>query len=379
MIKKTSRPKVITLFILLCVLAFFCRGWWLHNLSYCLPVRNASVHASGEKHRLLFKPKNPKLIRVLVLSGGGVRGLVSLEVLKAIEKKAHEPIADLFDLFVGTSTGAIAEASLLKPNEKGQPEYTTGQVIEFYHSLSKEVFRRSWVYRLETLNGLLGPKYPSEQKYQIFNNRFKGLEFNQLIKPMLIPTYSLNSAIPIQFSNWGKESYRYYVKDLLMAATAPPTIFRPIYMHVMRRDHDEELVDGAIYANNPSLIALGVVLSRFPHAKYVFVHVGTGIKAPHLQVAQVSHWGLFNWSTNIMNVVLNANSINADKTMEYTDSHLNTLRYVDFNSALPEKLWAIDDTSKGTQRALKKFGRSIVHAHQKQLDAVVKLLKRDKA
>ena len=45
--------------------------------------------------------------KVLCLDGGGIRGLVQLEILRTIEELTHRKIVDLFDWIVGTSTGGI--------------------------------------------------------------------------------------------------------------------------------------------------------------------------------------------------------------------------------------------------------------------------------
>ncbi|VEL32916.1 unnamed protein product, partial [Protopolystoma xenopodis] len=51
----------------------------------------------------------PHGIRVLSLDGGGIRGLITIQTLRAIERAAHQPIRDLFDWIIGmrTSTGGI--------------------------------------------------------------------------------------------------------------------------------------------------------------------------------------------------------------------------------------------------------------------------------
>lgn len=53
-------------------------------------------------------------IRILSLDGGGIRGIVQLEVLREIEGVLgnHFSIADFFDLIVGTGTGAIIAGAL---------------------------------------------------------------------------------------------------------------------------------------------------------------------------------------------------------------------------------------------------------------------------
>jgi len=41
----------------------------------------------------------------LSLDGGGIRGILPCMVLAKIERLTQEPIADLFDVMAGTSTG----------------------------------------------------------------------------------------------------------------------------------------------------------------------------------------------------------------------------------------------------------------------------------
>lgn len=51
--------------------------------------------------------------RVLFLDGGGIRGLIEIEVLMEIEYRTEKKITDLFDWIVGTSTGGIIALALV--------------------------------------------------------------------------------------------------------------------------------------------------------------------------------------------------------------------------------------------------------------------------
>ena len=44
---------------------------------------------------------------MLCLDGGGIRGLVLVQLLSAIEQAAGVPVKELFDWIGGTSTGGI--------------------------------------------------------------------------------------------------------------------------------------------------------------------------------------------------------------------------------------------------------------------------------
>ena len=51
--------------------------------------------------------------RVLCLDGGGIRGLIQLEVLSQLEKKTGRKITELFDWIIGTSTGGLIALGLV--------------------------------------------------------------------------------------------------------------------------------------------------------------------------------------------------------------------------------------------------------------------------
>ena len=51
--------------------------------------------------------------RILCLDGGGIRGLIQLEVLSQLEKKTGRKITELFDWIIGTSTGGLIALGLV--------------------------------------------------------------------------------------------------------------------------------------------------------------------------------------------------------------------------------------------------------------------------
>ena len=51
--------------------------------------------------------------RLLFLDGGGMKGLIQVEILCQIEKMTGKKITELFDWIIGTSTGAIVAMSLI--------------------------------------------------------------------------------------------------------------------------------------------------------------------------------------------------------------------------------------------------------------------------
>ncbi|GAB7336945.1 hypothetical protein MBLNU13_g02310t1, partial [Cladosporium sp. NU13] len=60
-----------------------------------------------------YKPRGAG-VRVLALDGGGIRGVVQLEILQGIQRALgkHLPVQAFFDLIVGTGTGGLIAVAL---------------------------------------------------------------------------------------------------------------------------------------------------------------------------------------------------------------------------------------------------------------------------
>jgi patatin-like phospholipase/acyl hydrolase len=62
---------------------------------------------------------------MLALDGGGIRGVMTLGILKGIEDQVGSPLCNYFDYIAGTSTGAIIAAGLARG-------MTVAQLLDFY-------------------------------------------------------------------------------------------------------------------------------------------------------------------------------------------------------------------------------------------------------
>lgn len=65
-------------------------------------VSSASIFEEPHRDPDGFK-MSPKGYRILSLDGGGIRGLVLCQALRALERAADKPIRDLFDWIIGGS------------------------------------------------------------------------------------------------------------------------------------------------------------------------------------------------------------------------------------------------------------------------------------
>ena len=93
-----------------------------------------------------IRAKGPK--RILALDGGGIRGIITLEILARIEGLLRGRsglsddfvLADYFDYIAGTSTGAIISTAL-------SLGMTVSDIRSFYLEGRKEMFEKASVYR----------------------------------------------------------------------------------------------------------------------------------------------------------------------------------------------------------------------------------------
>ncbi|KAJ6935190.1 phospholipase A I isoform X1 [Populus alba x Populus x berolinensis] len=80
------------------------------------------------------RPVAKQGLRILSMDGGGMKGLATVRILKAIEKGTGKRIHELFDLICGTSTGGMLAVAL------GIKLMTLDQCEEIYKNLGKLVF-----------------------------------------------------------------------------------------------------------------------------------------------------------------------------------------------------------------------------------------------
>lgn len=67
---------------------------------------SVDVGREGSHTESIFKSRHKKEA-VLTMDGGGIRGLILIQLLLALEEFTKQPIVKLFDWIAGTSTGGI--------------------------------------------------------------------------------------------------------------------------------------------------------------------------------------------------------------------------------------------------------------------------------
>jgi len=268
--------------------------------------------------------------RILALDGGGLRGVLTLGMLREIEailRKRHgdDPyfrLGHYFDLIAGTSTGAIIAAGL-------SLGMTVDEVHGHYMNLGNIVFKRSLLRW-----GALRAKFDSDKVRKaligVFSDRT--LDSKDFLTGLLVVTKRLDtgSAWPItnnpnaKYFKGGKTSTTIPNKDyplwqVVRASTAAPSYFDPETVRIGRAEGGlkavvGDFVDGGVSpSNNPTLQALMTATMegyRFGWAvgekALQVVSVGTG-KAN----AEVGHANIIE-STSAIHAVLSLKALMED-------------------------------------------------------------------
>ena len=221
------------------------------------------------------------LIKILSIDGGGIRGLIPALVLAEIEQRTRRPIASLFDLIAGTSTGGILALGLTIAKGPGGPVYSARQMAHFYQHEGSRIFSRSPMRALFSCDNLYWNNYTSAVIERVLRDYFGDSRLRDAVTNVLIPAYELEHRMPFFFRSSNacqRLDYDFFARDVARAASAAPSYFEPMRMLTGTPDHHYTLIDGGVFANNPAACALVDARTAFPDAPgYLIVSLAAGL------------------------------------------------------------------------------------------------------
>jgi patatin-like phospholipase/acyl hydrolase len=320
-----------------------------------------------------------RTIRVLSIDGGGIRGIIPSLLLKEIEGLAQRPISHLFDLIVGTSTGGLIALALTLPGEQGGPVNDAKSLIGFYENQGKKIFHIPLWKRVESAWNLLDEKYPDKGIERILSDFFMETRLKDAITPVMIPAYEIEGRMPWFFrSSRAKvsESYDFPMRDVARAACAAPTYFSPKKLVSGNSSDYYSLIDGGVFANNPSMCAYVETRNMFPDRDDILlVSLGTGELTRRIEHEDAKDWGLAQWAHPILNVIFDGISDTVDYQLkEILQPPGRGKRYFRFQTRLDTGNDDLDDARDSNIRALKLEAMEMIDTHREDLDLLVKTL-----
>jgi hypothetical protein len=228
--------------------------------------------------------------KLLALDGGGIRGVMTLEVLRVIEKTLQAELerddsfvlSDYFDYIGGTSTGAIIATFL-------SLGWRVSDILKFYVDAGPAMFDRAGVLRRFKYK-FEDQKLAALLQQEIGETTTLGDPKLQTLLLLVMRNATTDSPWPI--SNNPRAKYndlarsdsnsRLRLWQLVRASTAAPTYFPPETIHV--GDHRFVFVDGGVTMYNNPAFQLFLMATAAPYRvcwesgdeKMLLVSVGTG-------------------------------------------------------------------------------------------------------
>ena len=124
-------------------------------------------------------------VRILALDGGGTRALVTIEMLKELERQTGQRVHELFDVIAGTSTGGILAAGI-------QERLTLEELEKLYLDISIHIFAKEPGWRVQLLR--TGGQYRVAKLEDILKRTFPRLPQAEQLAAALTHDASVEAA-----------------------------------------------------------------------------------------------------------------------------------------------------------------------------------------
>lgn len=263
--------------------------------------------------------------RILTIDGGGIKGVFPASFLAALEEQINDDIVNYFDLIVGTSTGGIIALGL-------GFGFSATEIVKFYTDLGPEIFKKSqtrapWYVKMlvgalhkfiphlsskerlyEVVANLRDTKYDSEPLKSALTRLFGDRVLGDSQVRLVIPSFNLVTGDVHIYKTRHHErfesDYRTPAVDVAMATAAAPTFF-PVY----RTANGVPLVDGGIYANNPTAIGVVEALAVLGWRPEEIRVLSLGCTESPLEVnLDKQNLGLLDWGVRLLDTFMRAQS-----------------------------------------------------------------------
>lgn len=200
---------------------------------------------------------------ILSIDGGGIRGIIPLACLARLEILEGKPSREIFDMVVGTSTGAIIAAGIALGLD-------AGRILALYRDLAREAFQRLPWWKILLNRG--NYRYSNEFVARTIDSIGADVPLNSLPIDILITGKSTETSRTDFFVRdnpgngclWGTMRLR----DAVLASIAVPTYF-PAHSAVVRGEPNTWVDGGVGVAGNPCY-----------HAAVEAIHYTTGLYLP---------------------------------------------------------------------------------------------------
>ncbi|HWF53578.1 MAG TPA: patatin-like phospholipase family protein [Solirubrobacteraceae bacterium] len=302
---------------------------------------------------------------MLSIDGGGIRGIIPAMVLAELERRAGRPVARLFDLIAGTSTGGILAIALTRPGSDGEPMWSAQQVVDLYEHEGPTIFDRG---KMHALHGIIDERYHVLGLEGVLARYCGDMRLGHAVTDILIPAYDVAKRNVFYFDSARarqEPSVDYPAKVVARATSAAPTYFEPLFVRGDEELEELVFVDGGIFANNPAMCAFAQAKRGRLETDVLLVSIGTGSQTRPLPVEELRHWGTAQWARPILHVVLDGVSEAIDQQLAMV---LGAERYFRFQKDLTLAGDEIDDARPENIALLKQEAEHLIREQTAEID-----------
>lgn len=220
-------------------------------------------------------------MRILCISGGGFQALYGVLLLEALEAR-DGPLKDCFDLFSGTSAGALVATAAAM----GRP---MAELREAFIQRGEEAFRRRRISSPRNLLRFLSTaRYDQAPLARLVAELAGDARFADLDRLLAVTATRLADGGAILFEPGSHGHVR--IRDAVLASAAAPTMFPAV-------DIEGALhADGGIFANAPDLLAMELAIrSGYSAPDVSMLSIGSMNACPPLGEPQDPDMGVIDW------------------------------------------------------------------------------------
>ncbi len=266
--------------------------------------------------------------KIICFDGGGVRTIAALVFLKKLEAESGKKTADIFDMFIGTSAGALNAACFAFGG------FSADKVKKYWSkNYTDKIMKSSFFWDKASLVQAR-PRYENEGKIEVLNEIFKSNTLSQSNKPFLCYAYDIEKRTHVVFDSINTPYITFI--DAIGASSAAPMYF-PTY----QMDDKSWMIDGSIITNNPTLIGYSFAKKILETNNIKILSLGSGQNKNKIDGDMSTKWGGVGWLRNdIMGMLLDS-EIHND-----ISSELFSNNYLRVNSSLGKVNRFLDDDSE---------------------------------
>ena len=313
-------------------------------------------------------------MKVLCIDGGGIRGLIPALVLAEIERRTGKRTAEMVDLVAGTSTGGILACALTREGPDGRPLLSAEELAGIYVEEGPRIFHRGLLKRIFSGGGWIDERYEDDGLNRALERYLGDSWLSESLVDVFVTAYDISGRFAFFFRSARARvdpTYDFTLVPAARATAAAPSYFEPAEVSDRAGARTYPLIDGGVYAVNPSMCAYAdVVAAGRQDELALMLALGTGAHTRSYTFEQTRWWGQLGWARPALDMVFDG----VADTIEFEAGKLMGDRYVRLQVELDAASDDLDDASPENLANLRKEAERLIAASGPELDRVCTIL-----